>query len=294
MIVLKILLWIILVLLGIILLVLIMPASASFSFIGGKVAYSVKFAFLPVFNSKGSGIVNKLLEWRKKKTESKTDDEASDDSEPPLQEESADTEEAATEEAASVETTEEAASVGTTEEAAANEEEAPETEAAEAEEVSSAPEQLSEPEQPEPLEKPSNNGKPSKLEFILGLWEAADRPVLKIFKSIKISELYIDFFIANEDAYKCALNYGRISGALYNIIAWMSVLFNVKLKTIDINPLFGQKKSQWDVSLKISFCLISMVIAGLQFLIIYLFRVLIPTKIKAKSRRVRAASPESK
>ena len=285
MIVLKILLWIILVLFGIILLVLIMPASASFSFIGGKVAYSVKFAFLPVFNSKGSGIVNKLLEWRKKKTESKTDDEASDDSEPPLQEESADTEEAAAEEAASVETTEEAA---------ANEEEAPETEAAEAEEVSSAPEQLSEPEQPEPLEKPSNNGKPSKLEFILGLWEAADRPVLKIFKSIKISELYIDFFIANEDAYKCALNYGRISGALYNIIAWLSVLFNVKLKTIDINPLFGQKKSQWDVSLKISFCLISMVIAGLQFLIIYLFRVLIPTKIKAKSRRVRAASPESK
>lgn len=285
MILLKILLWIILVLLGIILLVLIMPASASFSFIGGKVAYSVKFAFLPVFNSKGSGIVNKLLEWRKKKTESKTDDEASDDSEPPLQEESADTEEAAAEEAASVETTEAAA---------ANEEEAPETEAAEAEEVSSAPEQLSEPEQPEPLEKPSNNGKPSKLEFILGLWEAADRPVLKIFKSIKISELYIDFFIANEDAYKCALNYGRISGALYNIIAWLSVLFNVKLKTIDINPLFGQKKSQWDVSLKISFCLISMVIAGLQFLIIYLFRVLIPTKIKAKSRRVRAASPESK
>lgn len=285
MIVLKILLWIILVLFGIILLVLIMPASASFSFIGGKVAYSVKFAFLPVFNSKGSGIVNKLLEWRKKKTESKTDDEASDDSEPPLQEESADTEEAAAVEAASVETTEEAA---------ANEEEAPETEAAEAEEVSSAPEQLSEPEQPEPLEKPSNNGKPSKLEFILGLWEAADRPVLKIFKSIKISELYIDFFIANEDAYKCALNYGRISGALYNIIAWLSVLFNVKLKTIDINPLFGQKKSQWDVSLKISFCLISMVIAGLQFLIIYLFRVLIPTKIKAKSRRVRAASPESK
>lgn len=285
MIVLKILLWIILVLFGIILLVLIMPASASFSFIGGKVAYTVKFAFLPVFNSKGSGIVNKLLEWRKKKTESKTDDEASDDSEPPLQEESADTEEAAAEEAASVETTEEAA---------ANEEEAPETEAAEAEEVSSAPEQLSEPEQPEPLEKPSNNGKPSKLEFILGLWEAADRPVLKIFKSIKISELYIDFFIANEDAYKCALNYGRISGALYNIIAWLSVLFNVKLKTIDINPLFGQKKSQWDVSLKISFCLISMVIAGLQFLIIYLFRVLIPTKIKAKSRRVRAASPESK
>lgn len=279
MIILKIILWIILALLGIVLFVLIMPASASASYIGGKVEYSVKFAFLPVFNSKGKGIVNKLLEWKKKKADSKEDDESED--KPPLEEDFAETEETAVETAA--EETPEAVEEETETAEETAEEEAEETpETVEAEEVAAEPEQPLKPEKTEPLEKPSNGGKPSKIDFIIGLWEAADRPILKIFKGIKISELYIDFFIANEDAYKCALNYGRISGAIYNILAWMSVLFNVKLKTIDINPLFGQKKSQWDVSLKISLCLMSIVIAGLQFLLIYLFRVLIPTKIQLK------------
>lgn len=292
MIILKIILWIILALLGIILLVLIMPASVSGSYIGGKVEYSVKFAFLPVYNSKGSGIVNKLLEWKKKKADSK-EDEDSDEEKPTLEDSPVETEETA------AETTAAEATANAVEEVTETVEEAPEEEpeaedetpeAVEAEEVTVESEQPLKPEKsekPESLEKPSNDepDKPSKLEFFIDLWEAADRPVLKIFKSIKISELYIDFFIANEDAYKCALNYGKISGALYNTLAWMSILFNVKLKTIDINPLFGQKKSQWDISLKISLCLMSMLIAGLQFLLIYLFRVLIPKKIQLRKAR---------
>ncbi|MBR5513024.1 MAG: hypothetical protein IKV85_03425 [Ruminococcus sp.] len=288
MIVLKILLWILLVLLGIVLFVLIMPVSVSGSYIGGKVAYSVKFAFLPVFNSKGSGIVNKLLQWRKKKMDAKNDEPKDEQA----AEETSAEDITTVNEDISVETEE--ASVAAEEKTTENTTDVEETtetetqaEAVEAEEVSDILEQPLKPEQPELLEKTSNDEpeKPSKLEFILGLWEAADRPLLKIFKGIKISELYIDFFIANEDAYKCALNYGKISGTLYNIIAWLSVLFNVKLKTVDINPLFGQKKSQWDVSLKISLCLITMVIAGLQFLLIYLFRVLIPSKIQLKKAR---------
>lgn len=80
MIVLKILLWIILALLGIILLILVLPVSVQGSFIGGKVGYSVKFAFIPVFDSKGKGIVNKLLKWRKKKAAAKKDESDKDDS----------------------------------------------------------------------------------------------------------------------------------------------------------------------------------------------------------------------
>lgn len=281
MIVLKILLWIILALLGIILLILIMPVSVSGGYIGGKVSYSVKFAFLPIYNSKGSGIVNKLLEWRKKKAAAKGDAKE-DTKEDDLKEEKPKAEK--NEQDKPTTETVSADKPEIQEETAENSSEA---ETVEAEEVSDTPEQPLKPEKPEPLEKPSNDEeeKKSKLEFILGLWEAADRPILKIFKGIKISELYIDFFIANEDAYKCALNYGKISGWLYNIIAWLSVLFNVKLKTVDINPLFGQKKSQWDISLKISLCLMTMVIAGIEFLIIYIFRVLIPSKRKLKKAR---------
>lgn len=293
MIILKILLWIILALLGIVLLILILPISADFSFIGGKIGYGAKFAYIPVFNSKGTGIVNKLMKRKKKNKKPDSEDEEPTE-EKPVSEESAipeDTVSESTEEP--TETPEDTAAEheeaeAETVEAVEVTEEEVETENTEDSEDNSTPEKPIQPEQPEPLEKPTNEvkEKKSKLEFILGLWEAADRPLLRIFKGIKISELYIDFFIANEDAYKCALNYGRISGAIYNLIAWLSVLFNVKLKTIDVNPLFAQKKGKWDISLKISFSLITVVIAGIQFLIIYLFRVFIPTKIQLK-RKVR-------
>ncbi len=286
MIILKILLWIILALLGIVLLILILPISADFSFIGGKIQYGAKFAYIPVFNSKGTGIVNKLMKRKKKNKKPDSEDEEPTE-EKPVSEESAIPEETVSESMEEPMETPENTAVENEETEAENveaAEEAVETENVEDSEDNSTPEK---PIQPEPLEKPTNEvqEKKSKLEFILGLWEAADRPLLRIFKGIKISELYIDFFIANEDAYKCALNYGRISGAVYNLIAWLSVLFNVKLKTIDVNPLFAQKKSKWDVSLNISFSLITVVIAGIQFLIIYLFRVLIPSKIQSRKAR---------
>lgn len=282
MIILKILLWIILALLGIVLLILILPISADFSFIDGKIQYGAKYAYLPVFNSKGTGIVNKLM--KRKKKNKKPDSEGDEPTEEnAVSEESAISEETVSESTENPTETPEDISVEH-EETESEPVEVSETENAEDSEDNSTPEK---PIQPEPLEKPTNEvkEKKSKLEFILGLWEAADRPLLRIFKGIKISELYIDFFIANEDAYKCALNYGRISGAIYNLIAWLSVLFNVKLKTIDVNPLFAQKKSKWDVSLNISFSLITVVIAGIQFLIIYLFRVLIPSKIQSRKAR---------
>lgn len=291
MIVLKILLWIILALLGIVLLILILPISADFSFIGGKISYGAKYAYIPVFNSKGTGIVNKLM--KRKKKNKKPDSEGDEPTEEnTVSEESEISEETVSESTENPtetpENTESPNNETETVEAVEVTENSVETETTENIENLGNIESPEKPIQPEPLEKPANEvkEKKSKLEFILGLWEAADRPLLRIFKGIKISELYIDFFIANEDAYKCALNYGRISGAIYNIIAWLSVLFNVKLKTIDVNPLFAQKKSQWDVSLNISFSLITVVIAGIQFLIIYLFRVFIPSKI-IKLRKAR-------
>ncbi len=286
MIILKILLWIILALLGIVLLILILPISADFSFIGGKIQYGAKFAYIPVFNSKGTGIVNKLMKRKKKNKKPDSEDEEPTE-EKPVSEESAIPEETVSESMEEPMETPENTAVEHEETESEPVEAAEEAVGTENDEDSEDNSTLEKPIQPEPLEKPTNEvqEKKSKLEFILGLWEAADRPLLRIFKGIKISELYIDFFIANEDAYKCALNYGRISGAIYNLIAWLSVLFNVKLKTIDVNPLFAQKKSKWDVSLNISFSLITVVIAGIQFLIIYLFRVLIPSKIQSRKAR---------
>ncbi|MBO7396023.1 MAG: hypothetical protein J6U16_07910, partial [Ruminococcus sp.] len=127
-----------------------------------------------------------------------------------------------------------------------------------------------------------------KIDFVLDIVRAADRPILKIFKGVKLYGLYIDFIIANEDAYKCALNYGRISGALYNVLAWLSVLFSVKLKTIDINPGFAVDKPRWDAAGKIKFRPITAVVAGVGLLLTYLFKFLIPGMLQDRKLRKQA------
>lgn len=283
MIILKILLWIILAILGIVLLILILPISADISYIDGKTEYGVKYAGLPVYNVQGKGIVNRLMNRKKKrKTARKQPKNATAESSDTSEEENAEIQKSA--EKPKISEITQPVDVAEVAESSDVAENSDNTENAEAVEVTENPENTADIETKEKNGDDEKEEKQSKLEFILGIWESADRPLLKIFKGIKLSELYIDFIIANEDAYKCALNYGRISGAVYNIIAWLSVLFNVKLKTVDIIPAFAQKKSQFDVSLKISLSLITIVIAGIWFLLIYIFRIFIPARINFKKK----------
>ena len=282
MIVLKILLWILLAVLGIIVIVLILPIRGEVSFIGEKLRYKAKLWFIPVLTSEGGGILGWLKKRRGRKKPKADDLSDSDwDDLPDLDEDFDDlpltpseqrdeTSEAAAEEVPQ----EEADQTASQEEAAAEELPTEEPE----EEISSHKKKRRKKEKPP--KEPKTLGE--KLEGLLDLWRAADRPVLKILKGVKLYELYIDFIIANEDAYKCALNYGRISGALFNLLGWLSVLFTVKVKTVDVNAGFALDKSRWDASVKVSFRLGTLVIAGIWFLITYIFRYFIPGKLQAK------------
>lgn len=294
MIVLKILLWIILAVLGIILLILWLPIRAEAAFLGNKLTYKLKYSFLLLYDSDKRGLIAWYLRRKKKKdTEAGQDDFSpdedisGDDDTSDIEDMSADTVPDTTEKP------EEQTSV-TPEEAPA-EESAPAAEAAEEE----LPEE--EPEKPEKPKKEKHKKKKKekdeiefpktlidKADFVLDIWRAADRPILRIFKGVKLHELYIDFIIANEDAYKCALNYGRISGAAYNVLGWLGVLFNVKLKTVDINAGFGLGKSRWDASGKLSVRPITVVIAGAALLITYLFRYFIPYKLQERKLKKQA------
>ncbi len=294
MIVLKILLWIILAVLGIILLILWLPIRAEAAFLGNKLTYKLKYSFLLLYDSDKRGLIAWYLRRKKKKdTEAGQDDFSpdedfsGDDDTSDIEDMSADTVPDTTEKP------EEQTSV-TPEEAPA-EENAPAAEATEEE----LPEE--EPEKPEKPKKEKHKKKKKekdeiefpktlidKADFVLDIWRAADRPILRIFKGVKLHELYIDFIIANEDAYKCALNYGRISGAAYNVLGWLGVLFNVKLKTVDINAGFGLDKSRWDASGKLSVRPITVVIAGAALLITYLFRYFIPYKLQERKLKKQA------
>ena len=73
-----------------------------------------------------------------------------------------------------------------------------------------------------------------------------------------------------------------MSALLYPLLGWLSTLFTVRLKTIDLNAGFGLEKSRWDAAVKVSFRLGTVVIAGLWFLVTYIFRYFIPGKLRGR------------
>lgn len=128
-----------------------------------------------------------------------------------------------------------------------------------------------------------------KVEFLVGIWESAQRPLLRIFKGFRLRDLYVDFVIADDDAYDCALKYGRYSTLVYNGIAFFSQLFTVRLKTVDVRPQFGVSKGRWDASGKLSFRLGTVVIAGVWFLLTYIFRTFLPEWFRKRKMKKSAA-----
>ncbi len=90
------------------------------------------------------------------------------------------------------------------------------------------------------------------IEKVKVVWEASQKGLKKLFLNIYIDDLTVDFRIAGDDAYKTALNYGRISAAVYNIIAFLSVYFRTKIKTVDVVCDFTGERSAFDGEVKVA------------------------------------------
>lgn len=285
--ILKILLYIILAVLGIILIVLAVPVGAEISFIDEKLSYKIKVSFLNVTDSNGGGAIAWFRKRRKTPQKSESDDSQEEDSAV-----SSDAEETPDESA-----------VPDTHEA---DEEPDVPEKSEAEEtIAENSESHSEP-AAEELRSADNedsgdedDGIPSgvksaaeKIASLLEIWNSAKYPIKKIFKGIHLSDVYIDLIAANEDAYDCALKYGRICAVTYNGLAVLGRIFDLRIKTVDINPGFSLNKSRWDVSVSVSFRLGTLVISGIWFLMTYIFRILLPKKLKERKLKKTAAVQE--
>ena len=290
MIILKILLWIILAVFGIIFLILLLPVRAEVSYIDKKLTYKVKYSLLLLYNSDKKGLIPWYLKWRKEK-EAQNPEE--DDS--PVVDEISDTPDISADDVPDLEKEDTEETVTEVSETPA---EIPEEEkkTEETTENITAEEEISEEDDKKDKKSDKKEDKPKrekdileKLDIVLDMWRAADRPVLKILKGVKFHELYIDFIVANEDAFTCAMEYGSISGTIYNVLGWMGVLFNVKLKTIDIVPGFALKESRWDAAGKLCVRPITAVIAGIQFLITYSIRYFIPYKLQERKLNKHAA-----
>ena len=298
MIILYILLGLILAVGAVILLLLLLPVSVQFAYIGNDLTFKIKCWLLPVYDSDGKGIaawVVKLIKKRiEKKKASKKDAEEEffgddlDIDNIQFDEEDQGENISVNDEAAIAEESDISADEKSGEKAAEE----------------SAESEISEEENEKDGENPDEEKKEKKivkfarktakkiienpletLEYVVDVFRAGIRPMLKIFKGIRIKRLYIDFVNTDADAYNCALNYAYLCTGVYSVLAVMSTLFSVKLKTVDVNPGFGQNESRWDMSAKISFALITPVIAGIWFLITYIFRFFLPNVIQGRKLR---------
>lgn len=95
-----------------------------------------------------------------------------------------------------------------------------------------------------------------KLKDLIGkakiIWSVSKNHLKKIFTHIYLDDLMIDFIIASDDAYKTAMNYGKINAAVYNAITAVRLLFPIKIKTVDIVCDFERKEPVYDCELKVT------------------------------------------
>ena len=307
MIVLKILLYILLAVLGIILLILITPAGGEFSYIDGKFSYKLKLWVINLMDSEGGGLYGW---WKKRKANKK--DRPQKPKKPkkvknrkpqkkkkqrekyewekeleniPVNDPEADMLPAVSPAESSPEDVDLSLPAGDV-----MYEEKPEKDK-KAKKKKKQEEYSDDPFEDSVEDEKDDEGKTlsDKIEFIVGIWESAQRPLLKIFKGFKLRDLYIDFVIADEDAYDCALKYGKYSGLIHNGIAFLSQIFTVRLRTVDVRPQFGVSKGRWDAAGKLYFRLGTVVIAGTWFLLTYFFRTFIPDKLRKRKMKKNAA-----
>ncbi len=156
-------------------------------------------------------------------------------------------------------------------------------------------------------EKPKNTRKKTiedrlfelgdKIDFIKGLYDIGIRPVFKILKGIHLTKLFIDFDIADEDAYDCAIKFGNMNALVFNALGSLACLFTVKKKSIDIHCVYDTKPAKYDASFYLRLRPTTVLSAGISFGIKYLIYFIIKPNLqrlknnkKKKNKNNRAAA----
>lgn len=124
------------------------------------------------------------------------------------------------------------------------------------------------------------------LEKVKAVWDSSKKGLKKLFLHIYFEDIVVDFTIAGDDAYKTAVNYGRISAAVYNIIAVMSEIFKTKVRSVDIVCDFVGTKSVYNGEVKITIrpSTILSVVFMILFGLIRNYKILLGKKPKVKNQ----------
>lgn len=82
-------------------------------------------------------------------------------------------------------------------------------------------------------------------DHIKGYLDIGKKSVKKLVKAIKIKDVDLSIVVADEDAYKCAMSYGVVSAAVYNILALIKQFFTVTIKHIQIDTRFNYPDTEY-------------------------------------------------
>lgn len=96
----------------------------------------------------------------------------------------------------------------------------------------------------------------------------------RLLKKIRFYNTEIDIMLGNEDPYKAAVNYGYANMAFYQSLAFLCMIFSVKIKSCDLNTEFTEKKLEVKLSgnvyIRVSTILGVLLCYGVKMLKIYL------------------------
>ena len=263
----KIFLIILAIIFGLIALILIIPVKAKFSYKGGKMFYVVKYAFYPIISSEKK---DKPKKEKKKKPKKNKPEKIKKNKKKKEKKKSAINEDKL----------DKPHSISTE-----NTEQKPKTEentVFDKKDESSKEDKSDEKSSDKTKKKKSIS---EKIEFFLDIWNAAKKPVRKIFKGFKFTKVHIDIKVSDEDAYDCALKYGRMCFAVYNGLELANEIFTVKPEHIKVYCVFAEEKSEYDISFTARFRLGTAVGAGIMFLLTYYFKIHRPNKKKLKNKK---------
>lgn len=79
------------------------------------------------------------------------------------------------------------------------------------------------------------------LDMIMDYVRNASPPVKRLFKKIRVRDLYIDYVVGTDDAAKTAIKYGAICAAIYPVIEWLTTYFSVQARDVKINADFSRE-----------------------------------------------------
>lgn len=89
------------------------------------------------------------------------------------------------------------------------------------------------------------------INMVLDIFKAIKINLGGFIKSFRVTDLYLNFKIANQDAYDCALNFGKMNIIVYNALAYLERNFKVKKNSIKIEPKYNSNNSVYDISFKV-------------------------------------------